>query len=50
MTTDLPPDAPRCYGRALLGARTLAWMKARGWIDARRVTRIARDGRGEEGK
>jgi hypothetical protein len=39
--TALPPDAPTAYAKSQLGANTLAYMKARGWIDRRIVQRLA---------
>jgi hypothetical protein len=39
--TQLPADAPPAYARSQLGANTLAYMRARGWLDGPRVTRLA---------
>jgi hypothetical protein len=41
--TALPADAPPAYAKSQLGDKTLAYMRARGWIDARRVVRLQRD-------
>lgn len=37
--TRLPSNAPAPYARSQLGAKTLAWMVRRGWIDHRRFQR-----------
>jgi hypothetical protein len=39
--TSLPADAPPAYARSQLGANTLAYMRARGWLDGPRVQRLA---------
>jgi hypothetical protein len=38
--TALPADAPTAYAKSQLGDKTLAYMRARGWIDRRVVVRL----------
>jgi hypothetical protein len=38
--TALPADAPPAYAKSQLGDKTLAYMRARGWIDRRCVQRL----------
>jgi hypothetical protein len=38
--TALPSDAPPAYAKSQLGDKTLAYMRARGWLDNRRVVRL----------
>jgi hypothetical protein len=37
--TALPPDVPAAYAKSQLGDKTLAYMKARGWLNGPRVER-----------
>jgi hypothetical protein len=41
--TRLPETAPRPYARSQLGPNVMAWMRRKGWIDQRKVTRLADD-------
>jgi hypothetical protein len=38
--TALPSDAPPAYAKSQLGDKTLAYMRAQGWLDGPRVVRL----------
>jgi hypothetical protein len=38
--TALPADAPPAYAKSQLGDKTLAYMRAQGWLDGPRVVRL----------